>query len=769
MERAEQDSGASAPADTPLPPSAGHRPPTAERAQALEARVLGAGRRRRRLAAALLLVILAFGVWLRLASLPVWLDHPERTFFNGDPLLTNYDGYFFLSQARDLVEGNYSPVDTFRTVPEHQQRPMPPPLLSLMAAGIYRATPFSLLWVACVLPALLGVSLALPLYGIGRLYGGAAMGLSAAFLSVLSVGYLTRTHFGWFDTDCLNVTFAMTLVYFCLRFAREPGRRRYGYLAAALTAYVLFHFWWNASLVVTALASAPLAAALLWGTGTGSRRWAFWAAILSAFLILTVWLLPEPWQIFRGMWKSYIAGKSAGDFPSIGASISELRRLPLDKMVARTTGTWTVFLFSGVGLLWLFFRHPRDIVYFSAILGVAALSFFLAGRLIIFLVPALCLGAGFVISRAWALRRTAWPMVFLVPPFVLLTGYLPYYYGSSTRYLPNVPMSFIAALDRISTESPADTVVWAWWDHGYPVRYWAQRATVSDGGAHGGERVVYMGIPLATDDPRLAANFIQFFVSRGITGIHSVYQALGDDPAKGLELIKAVMAAGPEEGAALLSAGLPAPALRERTLDEWLAFFFPRDPRPVLLLMEGKLTQIAYWWYWFGTWDPATRKGVHARFKELPGLMPQKGKLVSRSGVTVDMHKGLARLDPRRRQAVGLWEVAVIDGDRFYNNIFPNPDGPVFQYLPRAKLGAVMDRAIAGSVFNRLFSRRLEAPPYLTLWGKPEWTVRLFEVQGDRLKAAGDGTNDTKAPARNRGLPGDPDAPRPGGRGPASP
>jgi len=78
----------------------------------------------------------------------------------------------------------------------------------VIAAGLAKITPFSLNWIGAVLPALLGLLLALPLYALGRFYGGPAMGLTAVLMGLLSHYYVYRSSLGWFDTDCMNVTSA---------------------------------------------------------------------------------------------------------------------------------------------------------------------------------------------------------------------------------------------------------------------------------------------------------------------------------------------------------------------------------------------------------------------------------------------------------------------------------------------------------------------------------------------------------------------------------
>ena len=67
----------------------------------------------------ILVVIILLGIWVRLDNLIIWNMFPGSGTLDGEPLLTNFDGYYYLTLARDLVEGTYSTVDTFRAVPGH--------------------------------------------------------------------------------------------------------------------------------------------------------------------------------------------------------------------------------------------------------------------------------------------------------------------------------------------------------------------------------------------------------------------------------------------------------------------------------------------------------------------------------------------------------------------------------------------------------------------------------------------------------------------------
>ena len=134
----------------------------------------------------LVLVIMILGALLRLDVLYQWLGEPDRFFYLEEPLERSLDGYRILTHARDLLEGSYEGLDTRRQVPDYIERPWPPMLLPILAAGLHQVTGVGLGWIAALLPVLLGPLVALPLYALGRVYGGTAMGLASALLGTLA-------------------------------------------------------------------------------------------------------------------------------------------------------------------------------------------------------------------------------------------------------------------------------------------------------------------------------------------------------------------------------------------------------------------------------------------------------------------------------------------------------------------------------------------------------------------------------------------------------
>jgi len=129
-----------------------------------------------------LVLIIVSGIMFRLDDLNTWKQNRQRAFFNNEPIHTTFDAWFYLSLSKDILEKSYHKIDEKRGIPKSPERPSPPPLISVAAALIAKYTNISLSWVGALLPAILGPLLAIPIFLIGRFFGGPITGLTAALI-----------------------------------------------------------------------------------------------------------------------------------------------------------------------------------------------------------------------------------------------------------------------------------------------------------------------------------------------------------------------------------------------------------------------------------------------------------------------------------------------------------------------------------------------------------------------------------------------------------
>ena len=689
---------------------------------------------RRMLEAAALLLVMAIGLLVRLEDLRDWKAEPARALYNGEPLLTTFDGYYYLTLARDLVEGTYTHVDDKRAVPDYPERPEPPPLLSVVAAAAGKLTPFSMNWIGAVLPAIFGILLALPLYGLGRYYGGPVMGITAALMGLLSHYYVYRSSLGWFDTDCMNVTWATASAFFFLRFGVQPGRDRYVWLAAGLVVYGMFLWWWDQTpQVATVVSLLPLAVALIFFYRPEGREGMIFVSL--ALVLVTGLLAWKGFDLPVRIVKSiiaqfhYISKEASPDFPNIGVTISEQARPSFQEIVAKTTDSVFAFVLAGIGLLALFYRKPRESLFLSVPLLLACLSFIFAKRFLIFLAPVSALGIGFLVSEVWRANRIPYRAVVAC----LIVGFLAwpaYSKDMSKTFWPKEPPHLVDGMVAASIETPENAVIWAWWDHGYPMIYFSGRGTINDGAVHNPERSVYNGLPMATGNYRLAANFMRFYVRQGLSGIHEFYKAVNGDRARGFRLIKRIMASGPEGSPEIIRDAELLPVGNRKTVRDWLEFFFPDDARPVYLFLDWRLTVTSYWWFWLGSWDIEKHDGIHPVYKAFYRIMEKSENLYANNAITVDFNKGVIKVGDRLGMVRAM---TVHDGRRLRRRAFREDGNYNFDLFVPAGFGAIEEDSIEKSVFNKLFLLHLNAGGYFRPVALRTPSFQLWEVHADRL------------------------------------
>ncbi|MFC1591140.1 STT3 domain-containing protein [Thermodesulfobacteriota bacterium] len=679
----------------------------------------------------IVIAIIASGIALRIEDLGQWRKYEQRAFFDSQPLHTTFDAWFYLSLAQDLVDGTYAKIDERRGVPECPRRPSPPPLISVLAAATVKATGYSMSWVGALLPAVLGPLLAIPLYLLGRLYGGPITGLFAALISLFYPFYIHRSNLGRFDTDCMIITFTAAATYLFFLFGTSTTWKRYCCFAGGLLTYGLFLWWWDqAPSAVTAICALPLLVALVVYYRPTLREGIIFYGLLAGAGAVYVALkgTDVPVRMAQALWLKflYISKDASGEFPNIGDTISEQSRPSFELILAYTTKNILGFIFAAAGLLALFWFHFRKALFLISLISLSVASFF-ANRFLLFLIPVLALGSGFALHMLWEQLRRFKPLGSIVCPVVAILLIWPLY-SSNKEFIqwPKESGAIVAGMDVARKQTPPDAVVWAWWDHGYALTYYARRATVNDGSIHSGERTVYTAIPFATDSFRMAANFMQFYVIRGMSGMQQIYRAAGDK-SRGLELAKNILAAGPEDGRLLIRKAGLAPSANLKTEDDWLRFLFPAEKRPVYLFLDRLLTKIVGWWFYFGDWNIASQSGTKPIFRPYYSVRNQGNRLVGSDGLNIDLDKGLLVMGKRAAMLSGT---AVRKARRLQKQEYPQK-GYRFEWFEQARFGALMDERVAETVFNKLFVRHIYPKKYFAPVQLSSPIFQLWEVHGD--------------------------------------
>jgi dolichyl-diphosphooligosaccharide--protein glycosyltransferase len=426
----------------------------------------------------------------------------------------------------------------------------------------------------------------------------------------------------------------------------------------------------------------------------------------------------------------YISKDASGDFPNIGVTISEQSVPSIATIIDYTTGSAPSFVFACAGLAFLCYRKFKASLFLGSLTILSFLAFTYANRFIIFLVPLLGLGTGYLLGELWKLKKRFLPLLFICPLLLVYCAWPLYRENATTSQLPKLTSATVAGMDAAFHKTPKDAVVWAWWDNGYALTYFARRATINDGSIHSGERTYFNALPLTFTNFRLSANFMQFYVARGMAGINQFHKATGKDKNTAMEEVKKILAAGPDEARAIIDELKLKNTPLCKSTNDWLSFFYPPEHRPVYLFLDLLLSRIAYWWYWFGTWDFDKKTGVHPYYQLFTGLGMQNDAISGDKGLNINVLTGAIKAEGKSFQ---LSQLGIQTTREFIEKQYAAPSTYCFDYIEPARLGVLMDENIAQTVFHKLYIRRKYDRNYFKPVQISGMIFQLWEVKSDVL------------------------------------
>ncbi|MBF0177825.1 MAG: hypothetical protein HQL63_13405 [Magnetococcales bacterium] len=680
-----------------------------------------------------LLLILVWGSLIRLADLPHWMADAAHMQFQGKPLLASVDGYYFLDLARRDAAGPVTsqlhPDDPASRIPAHvdpapKRLPLPAQLVGALAALLH----LDLLWIAAWLPPLLAPLVAIPLFFLGRVWGGRVGGLTAAWFGVMAPLFVQRSAFAGFDTDMLIPPLLLLTSLGFLNFARHKPGEGYISLLTALGGHGLFLWWWDR-------APAQILGMHLFFMLVS---WAFFrppkgkdGLALALFLLFTC----ATFYLARGEFPSldlfatlrhglaFFVGQERSALPPVAPLIEEFHTISWSQAATGALGHPVVVVAGLAGLL-LLARQARKEMLFLFPLGLLGLwGLFGAMRLLIFTGPLLALGMGQLTAtiRAsidrWRPGASRWLLLpaLAATSLPVLVSALPHQPALA------VPAKLASGMAAIDSHVPPQAWIWSLWDAGHPLRYWSQRPVVFDGHvdvAEAGERLVYNTLPLATADAVFAARFMRFYSATGLPGMRRYQQEAGGDGELAIKQVRARLTHTP-----------PPSASPEAILAP-----------PVYLFLSRDMLDKAPWWYPFATWNFAQRRGNKPFIVRLTGFSQadhivhfataEPTRSLPKGPLRVDLDKGLFLAGD---QVSPLVQAGLFDASgQPRRHDFNHPHGlTLLLDIPHA-VGYLMDQGLAHSVLVRLWFFQDPPPGTFRLVHHSGLDYQIWEVVGDK-------------------------------------
>jgi len=465
-----------------------------------------------------ILIAFAFSIAIRLIWVYQFSD-TEQFKFNNQFMINTNDGYFYAEGARDIIAGiteNSNDLSPFKSAG------------SILTAFIVKILPFSFESIIFYMPAFFASLLVIPIVLIGRSIGKLEVGFIAALLASIAWSYYNRTMVGYYDTDLLNIVFP-TFLLWSLIWAIKTQKDKYLLFTAIdiiayrwwypqsyslefaffglLGIYIVYQYIkkenlkYNLLLIIFMLFAmmgldgwVRFIIVLLLFIGIKTQRKVLFKYLYYLFgLSLVLFMATGGFDSIWGQLKGYVfkdvisvtKDEISLHFFSVMQTVREAGQIPFEVFANRISGHTITFIFSIIGYIWLTFKYRVMLLGLPMIgLGFLALSGGL--RFTIYAVPVLAFGIAFLIVELSNLNKNK---VIKYNIMVILTIIILI---PNIKHVINyrVPTVFskneVVVLDKLKKIATREDYVVGWWDYGYPIRYYADVKTLSDGGKHYG-------------------------------------------------------------------------------------------------------------------------------------------------------------------------------------------------------------------------------------------------------------------------------------------
>ena len=463
----------------------------------------------------ILLILLAYIFSLSVRTIWVYQFNGVEEFrWNNQLMINTNDGYGYAEGARDILSGTHqkgdgSFIDTS---------------LAIVTAFFVKVLPFSFETIILWMPTFLGSLLVIPIMLMARALNQEYAGFIGALLGGIAWSYYNRTMTGYYDTDMLTIVLpALTLWAVIFAMIKEKNR----YILFVALFMVLSNWWYfqNYSLSlsmagmvlvytlifdrknlfnykilifmlialsqIALLIKLPILLALfgLFHTKKNLEDKVIYSILALSILIILITGGFDPiisrvnGYLFRD--SADTVGQTGLHYFSVVKTVREAGQIPFETFANRISGDTTIFILSIIGYLLLLFKN-RIFLLSLPMVGLGFIALWGGLRFTVYAVPILALGMGYHIiyisnfikeKKAKLAFVSIATIAILIPNILHIEGY-------------KVPTVFnkqaVEVLDKLKNIASREDYVLAWWDYGYPIRYYSDVKTFIDGARHSG-------------------------------------------------------------------------------------------------------------------------------------------------------------------------------------------------------------------------------------------------------------------------------------------
>lgn len=472
-----------------------------------------------------------------------WASEFNEYFFNNQLMIISNDGYAFAEGARDMIAGFHQPNDLSYYGSS----------LSTLTYWLYKITPFSFESIILYMSTFLSSLVVIPIILLANEYKRPLMGFVAALLASIANSYYNRTMSGYYDTDMLVIVLPMFILFFMVRMILKKDF----FSLIALPLFIGIYLWWYPSSYTLNVALIGLfliytlifhrkekifyIAVILSSLTLSNIAWFYQSAIIVIlfalfaleqkrlnfmiigilasvtliFLILSGGVDPILYQLKFYIFRSDESANLTQGFMyfNVNQTIQEVESIDLSVFMQRISANEITFMLSLVGFVWLIKEYKSMLLSLPMLLlGFLALKGGL--RFTIYAVPVMALGFGFLLCKIkeWSLKKYSSKMTH---GWIVFLNIFALFFALTHIYVYKAPTVFsqneASLLSKLKNIADREDYVVAWWDYGYPVRYYSDVKTLADGGKHLGKDNFFPSFILSKDE-KAAANMARLSV-----------------------------------------------------------------------------------------------------------------------------------------------------------------------------------------------------------------------------------------------------------------
>jgi len=223
---------------------------------------------------------------------------------------------------------------------------------------------------------------------------------------------------------------------------------------------------------------------------------------------------------------SATSGADSLHYYNVVQTVREASAIPWATFVNRISGHEITFWISTIGMILMMLKY-RVLLIALPMVALGYLAHKNGLRFTVYAVPIYALGLGYLITLA---VKTVSPKFVKYGLMIALTGLAIYpNYEHIKGY--RVPVVFnkneVAVLDQLKYIAKREDYTVAWWDYGYPIRYYSDVKTLVDGGQHSGS-INYFASYSLMRKPLESANMARLAVEYREQGKYNISAMMKD-------------------------------------------------------------------------------------------------------------------------------------------------------------------------------------------------------------------------------------------------